>query len=430
LNQKAKGPGGRVNNISPPTSLISPNPQSPIPTEAISAASAKIRKHLAGFNRLLKLGVHGVPTSFKYLLIGSIETYSGKSATVLGLSDQLKQKGLDIAYGKPLGTCLHNADGTVVEEDVQFITQNLKLSENHVAPTLLALDEVRVQKRLRGEDQTNYQQSLIQHYLQVPRGDLMLLEGGGNLAEGNLFGLSLLQVAQVLDTAVLLVHRYRSLLSVEALLSAKKQIDDACGRQRQRLIGVVINEVPTEQLEAGNSLLRPFLEQQGIPVLAMLPKSDLLRSVSVEELVKQLGAEVLCRSDRLDLLVESLAIGAMNVNAAVKYFRKRRNKAVVTGGDRVEIQQAALETSTQCLILTGQLPPPAFILNRAEELEIPILSVDLDTLTTVEIVHRTFGQVRVHEPLKVECIRQLMSEHFDINRLLSQLGLNPAAALS
>jgi BioD-like phosphotransacetylase family protein len=120
----------------------------------------------------------------------------------------------------------------------------------------------------------------------------------------------------------------------------------------------------------------------------------------------------------------------MNVNAAVKYFRKRRNKAVVTGGDRVEIQQAALETSTQCLILTGQLPPPAFILNRAEELEIPILSVDLDTLTTVEIVDRTFGQVRVHEPLKVECISQLMSEHFDINRFLSQLGVKPAAALS
>jgi hypothetical protein len=371
----------------------------------------------------LKLGVHGVPTSVKYLLIGSVETYSGKSATVLGLSHQLKQKGLDIAYGKPLGNCVQTADGSLVEEDVQFISHSLKLPENRVAPTLLALNEVSVQKRLRGEDKADYQQSLVQHYLQIPRGDLMLLEGPGNLPEGNLFGLSLLEVAEVLDGGVLLVHRYKSLLSVEALLSAKKLIGD-------RLVGVVINEVPTEQLEAGHNLLRPFLEEHGIPVLAMLPKSDLLRSVSVGELVKQLQAEVLCRSDRLDLLVESLAIGAMNVNAAVKYFRKRRNKAVVTGGDRVEIQQAALETSTQCLILTGQLPPPAFILNRAEELEIPILSVDLDTLTTVEIVDRTFGQVRVHEPLKVECISQLMSEHFDINRFLSQLGVKPAAALS
>jgi len=104
--------------------------------------------------------------------------------------------------------------------------------------------------------------------------------------------------------------------------------------------------------------------------------------------------------------------------------------AVVTGGDRVEIQQAALETSTQCLILTGQLPPPPFILNRAEELEIPILSVDLDTLTTVEIIDRTFGQVRVHEPIKIECIRSLMNQHFDIERLLSQLGFNRAVAIS
>jgi uncharacterized protein len=363
-----------------------------------------------------------VPKSAKYLLIGSTETYSGKSATVLGLSHQLKQKGLDITYGKPLGTCLTSASGTVVEEDVQFIAQSLNLPANRIAPTMLALDEASVQKRLRGEDKTDYQQSLVQQYSQMSPSDLVLLEGAGDLAEGKLFDLSLLQAAEVLDAAVLLVARYKSLLSIEAVLSAQQRIGD-------RLIGVVLNDIPNEQVVEVETLLRPFLEQQGIPVLAVLPKNDLLRSVSVGELVKQLNAEVLCRSDRLDLLVESLAIGAMNVNAAVKYFRKRHNMAVVTGGDRVEIQQAALETSTQCLILTGQLPPPAFILNRAEELEIPILSVDLDTLTTVEIVDKTFGQVRLHEPIKVQCISQLMGEYFDIDRLLSKLGLSPAAAL-
>nr|WP_228014704.1 phosphotransacetylase family protein [Fortiea sp. LEGE XX443] len=357
------------------------------------------------------------------MLIGSTETYSGKSATVLGLSYQLQQKGLDIAYGKPLGTCLRASGGTVVEEDVQFIASSLNLAANRIAPTMLALDEVSVQKRLNAEDQTNYRQLLVQQYLQVYRGDLVLLEGPGNLTEGNLFNLSTLQVAEVLDAAVLLVTRYNFLLSVDALLAAKQHVGD-------RLVGVVLNDIPAKESEMVENIVRPFLEQQGIAVLATLPKNDLLRSVSVGELVNQLNAEVLCCSDRLDLMVESLAIGAMNVNSAVKYFRKRRNMAVVTGGDRVEIQQAALETSTQCLILTGQLPPPPFILGRAEELEIPILSVDLDTLTTVEIVDRTFGQVRVHEPIKVQCIRQLMNEHFDIERLLFKLGLSPAAALS
>ncbi|MBD2435257.1 DRTGG domain-containing protein [Nostoc sp. FACHB-110] len=363
-----------------------------------------------------------MPKSAKYLLIGSTETYSGKSATVLGLSYQLQQKGLDIAYGKPLGTCLKTSGGTIVEEDVQFIASSLNLAANRIAPTMLALDQVSVQKRLSGEDNTNYRQSLVQEYLQVSRGDLVLLEGPGNLTEGHLFDLSALQVAEVLDAAVLLVTRYNSLLSLDALLTAKQRIGD-------RLVGVVLNDIPAKELEMVENIVRPFLEQQDIPVLGTLPKNDLLRSVSVGELVNQLNAEVLCRSDRLDLMVESLAIGAMNVNAAVKYFRKRRNMAVVTGGDRVEIQQAALETSTQCLILTGQLPPPQFILSRAEELEIPILSVDLDTLTTVEIVDRTFGQVRVHEPIKLQCIRQLTSEYFDIERLLSKLGLTPAAVL-
>ncbi|MBR8835147.1 MAG: phosphotransacetylase family protein [Stigonema ocellatum SAG 48.90 = DSM 106950] len=359
--------------------------------------------------------------SAKYLLIGSTQAYSGKSATVLGLSHQLQQKGLDITYGKPLGTCLSEYNGTVVEEDVQLIAGSLNLPKNRVAPTLLAIDELTVQKRLRGEDKTDYRQAIAK-YLQMPSGDLVLLEGPGDLEEGSLFELSLLQVASVVDAAVLLVVRYQSLLSVEALLGAQHRMGD-------RLIGVMINDIPGAQLQTINGTIRPFLEQQGIPVLGMLPKSDLLRSVSVSELVNQLNAEVLSCSDRLDLRVESLAIGAMNVNAAVKYFRKRRNMAVVTGGDRVEIQQAALETSTQCLILTGQLPPPLFIKNRAEELEIPILSVDLDTLTTVEIVNRTFGQVRIHESIKVECIRHLMAEHFDIDRLLSQLGLKPAVAL-
>ncbi len=118
----------------------------------------------------------------------------------------------------------------------------------------------------------------------------------------------------------------------------------------------------------------------------------------------------------------------MNVNAAMEYFRNRSNMAVVTGGDRADIQMAALETSTQCLILTGRLPPQPFILSRAEELEIPVLSVDLDTLTTVEIIDHAFGQVRLHEPAKVHCIQQLMNQYFDIERLMNQLGLEPVVS--
>lgn len=352
--------------------------------------------------------------SAKYLLIGSTQPYSGKSAIVLGLAGQLREKGLAIGYGKPLGTCFGEAEAE--DADVRFVGETLKLSGNQLLPTLVPLDEITVQKRLRGTDRTDYRQSLAQ-YLQVEGLEVMLLEGPGNLEEGSLFDLSLPQAAEVLDALVLLVVRPASLF-VDALLSAKRYLGG-------RLQGVVINDVPSEQVEFVTGTVLPFLEAQGIPVLGVLPRSALLRSVSVNELVRQLGAEVLCRPDRLDLMVESLSIGAMNVSSALKYFRKARNMAVVTGGDRTDIQLAALESSTQCLILTGHLPPSPLVIGRAEEVEIPVLSVDLDTLATVEIIDSTFGNVRLHELIKVECAAQLMAEHFDFDRLLAALGITP-----
>lgn len=363
-----------------------------------------------------------MPKLVKHLLIGSVESYSGKSATILGMAKQLQTLGIDIAYGKPIGTCLSESPTDSLDEDVRFISETLHLDAAVIRPTLLSLDQETILKRLTQQDQTNYGQKLAD-YLQNDRGDLVLLEGPASLKEGLLFDLSLLQVAEVLDAAILLIARYRSPLVVEPLIFAQELLGD-------RLVGVLINDIPVEQLLGIQTSVKPFLEARGIAVLGMLPSSPLLRSVSVRELVHQLNAEVLCRGDRLDLMVEELRIGAMNVNSALKYFRKANNMAVVTGGDRADIQLAALETSTQCLILTGQIPPNPAVLSRAEDLEIPILSVDLDTLTTVEIVDRAFGQVRLHETVKVNCVQQMIAEHFDLDLLLSKLNMAPAVPLS
>lgn len=356
-----------------------------------------------------------MPKSAKYLLIGSTEAYSGKSATVLGVAHQLKERGLDIAYGKPLGTFWGNSTSEGVEADVQFISQTLALPENRLQPTLLPLTDTAIQKRILGQDTTDYPQVLKQ-YLQLPGPDLVLLEGPSNLEEGSLFDLSLQQVAETVDAKVLLVARFHSLLIVGALLSAKRRLGD-------RLLGVFINDIPEDRLEEVQTSVKPFLEQRDVPIFGLMPRNALLRSVSVRDLVEQLNADVLCRKDRLDLMVESLSIGAMNVNSALKYFRKGRNMAVITGGDRTDIQLAAIETSTQCLILTGQMRPHPDVLSRAEDLEIPILSVDLDTLTTVEIVDRAIGQVRIHEDVKLKCLYDMMEQYFDFDRLLSDFNL-------
>jgi len=358
----------------------------------------------------------------KLLLVGSTAACSGKSATILGLGAQLQAEQLKIAYGKPLGTYFDaESNGQGLEADLRFVAETLQLSDSQLYPPLLSLDPATIRSSLREGAAMDYP-TAWRNYAANLAGDLVLLEGPSTLVEGRLFDLSVGQMASATEAAVLLVARYRDLTLVDELLDARLLLGD-------RLLGVVINDVPEADFATLETEVGPFLESKGVCVFGLLPRHSLLRSVSVRELTKQLKAKVLCRSDRLDLMVESLTIGAMNVNSALEYFRRERNMAVITGGDRSELQMAALETSTNCLILTGHTPPQDFILSRAEDLEIPILSVDLDTLNAVEIVDRAFGQVRLQEPIKAECIQELMARHFDFQRFLTALGLKPATAI-
>jgi BioD-like phosphotransacetylase family protein len=132
---------------------------------------------------------------------------------------------------------------------------------------------------------------------------------------------------------------------------------------------------------------------------------------------------VICCQERQELLVETLSIGAMNVNSAMEFFRKRRNMAVVTGADRTDIQLAALEASTQCLILTGAGEPLPQLINRAEELDVPLLKVEHDTLATVGVIEQAFGHVRLHEAVKATYAFRLVEEHCKLDQLFNELNL-------
>ncbi|MDJ0658210.1 MAG: phosphotransacetylase family protein [Crocosphaera sp.] len=352
--------------------------------------------------------------STKYLIVASIEAYTGKSGTILGLAHQFQEQGFSIAYSKPIGTCFGDQASGANEADVAFVADALGLKETDIGWPLVPLQRETVEKRLKHEDTTDYK-GLLKENLANKQANIVILEGAGTLWEGSLFGLSIVDMATTLDASVLLVARYHSPLIVDSLLTVKLALGD-------HLAGMVINDIPNEELEVAQTLIKPYLESHGVPVLGLLPASRLLRSVSVREISHQLNAQVLCRGDRLDLMVESLTIGAMNVNSALEYFRQGQNKAVVTGGDRTDLQLAALETSTSCLILTGHMSPQPLIISRAEDLEVPILSVDLDTLSTVEIVDQAFGKVRLQEKIKVNCIQELMVQNFDIARLIQQLS--------
>jgi BioD-like phosphotransacetylase family protein len=82
-----------------------------------------------------------------------------------------------------------------------------------------------------------------------------------------------------------------------------------------------------------------------------------------------------------------------------------------------------MDTSTTCLILTGNLRPTPYVLGRAEEQGVPIILTPNDTLTTVEVVESCFGKGRFHQKKKVERFAEIMNERFDFRALYEKMEL-------
>jgi BioD-like phosphotransacetylase family protein len=222
----------------------------------------------------------------------------------------------------------------------------------------------------------------------------------------------------LLDVPTLVTVWFRNPVSVgDACVAAKQQLGD-------RLVGILVNGVPAEALEHLNADCRPCLEERGVPILGALPLQDRLQALSVGELADVLEGEFLALPEKEDVLIEQLVVGAMSVEQALPRIRRvPGTKAVITGGDRADIQLVALETSTDCLILTGYLRPVPEVLRRAEEAGVPVLLVRHNTMETVEAIERVFGKTRLGQAAKLDMFERLLDEHFSFGRLYEALGL-------
>lgn len=352
----------------------------------------------------------------KTLYVTSTQNFSGKSALCIGLLRHFQNKGMKIGYMKPFSATARVVDGYLVDEDTLFIRNNFGIQDplNMMSPVIFSTQLL--QDALKKVE--NPQPAVIKTFDTLCSDkDVMVVEGGANLREGWVFNLSPSQVAPLFDSKVLVVTPFDSELQcVDDLITARVRFGD-------RLVGVVINRVPKHKFPWVNELVRPFFEGEGLAVLAVLPREKTLLSISVRDLVNGLGGEVLCARDKQEELVENLLVGAMSVDNALKYFRRKPNKAIITGGDRPDIQLAALETSTKCIILTGNIRPSPLILGKAEDAGVPIILTQHDTMTAVEIIEGFFGKTRFHQMQKIQQFEALLREHMDFERLNTLMQL-------
>jgi len=339
------------------------------------------------------------------LYITSMGEAAGKSALCAALGKIFRADGWKVGFLKPVAVIAEKAD--VSDKDTEFMKQTLALEEpvELLCPvSLSARDFIAT----GNEKEPVWLKKAKEAYARVSQGkDVVLLEGVSGFKAGSGPALAGSRIVETLGAKAILIVRYESDLRVSQIVDAARMLGG-------HLLGVIINAVPQRRMDSVKATLVPSIEQSGIKVLGVLPEDRALLTVSVGELAEHLGGNILNSPERSEELVESIMVGAMSPDPALSYLSLKPHKAVVTRGDRPDIQLAALETSTSCLVLTNNVNPLPNILSLAKAAKVPVVMVKDDTVRTMEALEGVLGKAKFSHEKKVERLEQLLEQHLDL----------------
>ncbi len=98
-------------------------------------------------------------------------------------------------------------------------------------------------------------------------------------------------------------------------------------------------------------------------------------AITVGELAESIGGKIISHLEKSKELVENYMLGALTVDSGLDYFSRKKNKAAIIRQERLDMQLAALETSTTCLVLSGGDNTPAYrVRQKADSRGIPIIT--------------------------------------------------------
>jgi BioD-like phosphotransacetylase family protein len=327
----------------------------------------------------------------KTLVISSVSERIGKTIVALGLALNFTGR---IGFYKPIRENLITINGSLVEEDAYLMRHALDLEDE----SLLSPFPYNILKGATLADVVCGLNRVCEYK------DVVLIEGTKDISTGFLHNISSIQLAQALNTEILLVTDVYSLDKVAMIKLLLDELDVP-------LKGVVLNQ-------SKDSVLENYMSKKGINILGSIPFLKELKALHIFEIAEDLGGEIIVAGR--DLPIENVLIGAMTPESALKYFMRVPAKAVITGGDRADLQIAALSTPISCLILTGGLYPSNQVIARAQELGVSILLVHQDTLTTAERVEALTARIDPFDANKIRLIKELIAQNIDLDLMWKQ----------
>lgn len=324
------------------------------------------------------------------IYLASVGTRSGKSVLSLGLAMNYPGKA---GYYKPFRESLVNVDGKHMDQDAVLMASVLKLHDGEkLSPYVydiynpISMDDV----------MEGYKAAEANR-------DFVIVEGSRDFANGCSHGISHFDIAGAMGAPIILVSS-----TDQQSLDAVFMFKGLCEARGIEFKGVVLNRCTGDKE-------KKLLESKGVKVIGGIPVIPELRTFHVREITEVINSKVLAGKNGMDKHVEDVIVGAMSPQVAVRYMRRSKCKAVITGGDRTEIMLAALSTNTSCIVVTGGIMPSRMVTSRADEIDVPIIMTEDDTLTVVERLEHLIARINPDDDQKIDLITKGVRKGVDLD---------------
>jgi len=337
------------------------------------------------------------------LYVTSLKGDSGKTAVCAGLVKHLLGDGKKVGFFKPIVADITTPSTGAIDSDTAFIKRVFALKESVTNLCPIISDHDALPTRIQ------------EAYAVTSRGkDVVIVEGVWRQRPGGKPIEAPNEIVAALNARVLVVEPY----SKEWLKEINNYKDFG-----QSLLGVVLNKVPKSRLEQVRSEASAQLGKTGMNIIGVLPEDRVLLALTIGELAEHIQGKILRGAEQSAELVENFMLGAMAVDPGPDYFGRKNNKAVVLRSERPDMQMAAMQTSTRCLVLSGDTPLKPVVLDRAEEKNVPIILVRDDVATIASNIESALGNTKFNHENKLPKLAEIMEQYFDFQTLYKGLGL-------
>ena len=389
------------------------------------------------------------PWGMRQVYLAATGRNHGKTTFALGLLAALIDKGMTTAFAKPVGQRYAMVDEIPADEDAILMRELFGLDDALQDMSPVHIPRGFTKAFIRGEVVEDLAAKIdVAHRHLAVGHDALLIEGTGHAGVGAVVGLSNADVAARMGAPVVIVSEGGVGRPIDEIVLNQALF----ARRGVPLVGAVINKVDVDADPTLPDVLRQGLALHGIDLLGVLPYRPMLAHPTLSMLLEQMHGELLSSGEDMDRLIEHVAIGSGQARHVLEKIGP--GSLLIVQGDRQDIIHATIaanETQRQLnrepglldrlrnrsrfgrpaddsealllagIVFTNDRRPMDRDIEALRKAGIFALLVPDEIYPVASQLHDLLIKTHVQDRSKIEIIKRVVAEHFDVDALLERL---------